>query len=169
MARISTKQRQPRATALAAGPVEIELTKLVHLPIKDLRGIWKERLESEPPDVRSREVMLRLLAWRLQAEAFGGLDLPSERKLREIADTLERTGTYEPKLRRDLSPGVVVTREWKGIVHRVAMTAGGFEYDGRRFKSLSDVARTITGTRWSGPRFFGLEQKPKRPAQRAAS
>ncbi len=91
------------------------------------------------------------------AEAFGGLDLPSERKLREIADTLERTGTYEPKQRRDLSPGVVVTREWNGAVHRVAVTTGGFEYDGRRFKSLSDVARTITGTRWSGPRFFGLE------------
>ena len=169
MARISTKQRRPSAAALAAGPVEIELTKLVHMPIKDLRGIWKERLESEPPDVRSREVMLRLLAWRLQAEAFGGLDLPSERKLREIADTLERTGTYEPKQRRDLSPGVVVTREWKGAVHRVAVTTGGFEYDGRRFKSLSDVARTITGTRWSGPRFFGLEQKPKRPALSAAS
>ena len=169
MARISTKQRRPPAAALAAGPVEIELTKLVHMPIKDLRGIWKERLESEPPDIRSREVMLRLLAWRLQAEAFGGLDLPSERKLREIADALERTGTYEPKLRRDLSPGVVITREWKGIVHRVAVTTSGFEHDGRRFKSLSDVARTITGTRWSGPRFFGLEQKPKRPARRAAS
>src|ERR1700679_2435732 len=122
MARISTKQRRSSAAALAAGPVEIELTKLVHMPIKDLRDMWKERLESEPPAVRSREGMGRLLAWRLQAEAFGGLDIASERKLREIADTLERTGTYEPKLRRDLSPGVVITREWKGIVHRVAVT-----------------------------------------------
>ena len=166
---ISTKRRRPSAAALVAGPIETELTKLVHMPIKDLRDGWKERLESEPPDVRSREVMVRLLAWRLQAEAFGGPDVATERKLREIADTLERTGTYEPKLRRDLSPGVVVTREWKGVVHRVAVTTGGFEYDGRRFKSLSDVARTITGTRWSGPRFFGLEQKPKQLAHRSAA
>jgi len=163
------KRRRRSAAALAAGPVEIGLTKLVHMPIKDLRDMWKERLESKPPAIRSREVMVRLLAWRLQAEAFGGLDLPSERKLREIADALERTGVYEPKLRRDLSPGVVVTREWKGVVHRVAVTTDGFEYDGRRFKSLSDVARTITGTRWSGPRFFGLEQKQKRLTRRAAS
>jgi hypothetical protein len=142
---------------------------LIHIPIRDLRDMWKEKLESEPPAIRSREVMVRLLAWRLQAEAFGGLDLPSERKLREIGDALERTGVYSPQLRRDLSPGVVVTREWKGVVHRVVVTTGGFDYDGRRFKSLSDVARSITGTRWSGPRFFGLEQKPKRPARRTAS
>ena len=169
MTRISMKRQRPSTAALAAGPVEIELTKLVHMPIKDLRDTWKERLENEPPAIRSREVMVRLLAWRLQAYALGGLDLPSERKLSEIADVLERTGTYEPKQRRDLSPGVVVTREWKGVVHRGAVTTGGFECDGRRLKSLSDVARTITGTRWSGPRFFGLEQKPERPARTVAS
>jgi len=168
MTRISMKRRRPSAAALATGPVEIELTKLVHMPIKDLRGIWRERLESEPPAIRSPEVMVRLLAWRLQAEAFGGLEAASERKLREIGDALERTGTYVPNQRRDLSPGVVVTREWKGVVHRVAVTTGGFEYDGRRFNSLSDVARTITGTRWSGPRFFGLEQKTERLTRRVA-
>jgi len=167
MTRTSIKRQE--SASLAAGAVEIELIKLARLPIKDLRDMWKERLGSEPPEIRSREVMARLLAWRVQAEASGGLDLPSERKLREIGDALKRTGIYEPKQRRDLSPGVVVTREWKGRVHRVAVTTGGFEYDGRRFKSLSDVARTITGTRWSGPRFFGLEQKPERPLRRTAS
>jgi hypothetical protein len=87
MARISTKRRGASA-ALAAGPIEIELTKLIHMPIKDLRDMWKKRLESEPPAIRSREVMVRLLAWRLQAEAFGGLDIASERKLREIGVAL---------------------------------------------------------------------------------
>ncbi|HWA91176.1 MAG TPA: DUF2924 domain-containing protein [Rhizomicrobium sp.] len=167
MTRTSIKRQQ--SASLAAGAVEIELIKLARLPIKDLRDVWKKRLGSEPPAIRSREVMARLLAWRVQAEDSGGLDLPSERKLREIGDALERTGTYEPKQRRDLSPGVFVTREWKGVVHRVAVTTGGFEYDGRRFKSLSDVARTITGTRWSGPRFFGLEQKTERLTRRVAS
>lgn len=167
MTRTSMKRRQP--AGLSAGTVEAELTKLARLPINDLRGIWKERLEGEPPAVRSREVMARLLGWRLQAEAFGGLDVTSERKLREISDALERTGTYEPKLRRDLSPGVVITREWKGVVHKVSVTDRGFEHEGRQFKSLSDVARTITGTRWSGPRFFGLEQKAQPTARRATS
>ena len=153
----------------AAGAIEAELIKLTLLPISDLRKIWKERLDGEPPAVRSREVMVRLLGWRLQAEALGGLDVASERKLREIGDALERTGTYRPKLRRDLSPGIVITREWKGVVHKVSVTDQGFEYEGRHFKSLSDVARTITGTRWSGPRFFGLEQKPQPTARRAAS
>jgi DUF2924 family protein len=166
MTQRATKRAQ--TAALATGAIEVELTKLALLPINDLRGIWRERLGEEPPAIRSREVMVRLLGWRLQAETFGGLDVASERKLREIADALERTGTYEPKLHRDLSPGVVITREWKGVVHKVSATERGFEYEGRNFKSLSDIARTITGARWSGPRFFGLEQKPQLTARTVA-
>lgn len=167
MTRLSMKRRQ--SAALAAGAVEAELSRLAGLPINNLRNMWKERLRGEPPALRSREVMVRLLGWRLQARTFGGLDVASERKLREIADALERTGTYELKLRRDLSPGVTITREWKGVVHKVSVTDRGFEYEGQNFKSLSDVARTITGTRWSGPRFFGLEQKSQPLARRVAS
>ena len=65
------------------------------------------------------------------------------------------------KSARDLSPGVVLTREWKGVIHKVTVMAGGFQHLGKRYGSLSDIARTITGTRWSGPRFFGLEQKER--------
>lgn len=164
----SRGQQKLSAGPSVVNPFASELESLAGQPVKTLRTIWSDRLGTEPPAIRSREVMVRLLAWRLQAEARGGLDVASERKLREIAVAFDRDGTYEPKLRRDLSPGVVVTREWKGVVHRVAVTTGGFEYDGRRFKSLSDIARTITGTRWSGPRFFGLEQRPARSAGRNA-
>jgi hypothetical protein len=160
------KGRQRNAAGLLSiSSIGAELSSLSELTINDLRAAWRERLGGEPPPIRSSDVLLRLLAWRIQAEAFGGHDAPTERKLREVARALERNGTYEPKIRRDLSPGVVLTREWKGVTHRVSVTADGFEYLGKRYKSLSDVARTITGTRWSGPRFFGLEQKSLQRAQ----
>ena len=116
----------------------------------------------------SRDVLLRLFAWRIQAECSGGLDAVTARVLRDVATGLERNGAYEPKIRNDLSPGVVLTREWKGLTYMVTVIADGFQHGGKRYKSLSDIARTITGTRWSGPRFFGLEQKSARPSRQAA-
>ena len=107
-----------------------------------------------------------MFAWHLQAAKFGGLDAQSQRQLRQIAGALERDGTYEPQIRRNVSPGVELIREWKGTAHKVTATLEGFRYDGRHFRSLSDIARTITGTRWSGPRFFGLEGKsPPTPSR----
>ena len=160
--------RQKIRTGTSADiPSEAEFKFLARQPIAALRMIWSNRLGTEPPAIRSREVMVQLLAWRLQEKAFGGLEVASERKLREIAIALDRDGTYEPQQRRDLSFGVIVTREWKGVTHRVAATPNGFEYDGRNFRSLSDVARTITGTRWSGPRFFGLEQRRARSSRKS--
>jgi hypothetical protein len=153
----------------ANSPIEVELSNLSELTIKGLRACWIERFGADPPAVRSRDVLLRIFAWRTQAKALGGLDAATERKLREIAKALERDGTYEPKIRHDLSPGVVLTREWKGITHKVTATAEGYQHLGRRHKSLSDIARAITGTRWSGPRFFGLEQKSARPSRKASS
>jgi hypothetical protein len=111
---------------------------------------------------RSSHLLRRVLAWKIQEAASGGLDAETRRTLNSVAIALERDGKYEPQIRRGLSPGVVLTREWKGIVHKVTVTRGGFECSGQRYKSLSDIARTITGTRWSGPRFFGFEQKTRR-------
>jgi hypothetical protein len=104
-------------------------------------------------------VLLRELAWALQANAFGGLNSMTERRLKQIADSLDRGEAITSKIRRDLPPGVVLTREWKGVVHTVTVTTEGFQHLGRRYASLSDIARAITGTRWSGPRFFGLDDK----------
>lgn len=142
-----------------ADDLEEELTRLSALGLDQLRREWKLRFNSAPPVVRSRETLLRLLAWEIQANMFGGLDADTTRKLRNIARALERDGDYGPKIRRDVSPGVVLTREWKGAIHKVTVTADGFQHLGKQYGSLSDIARTITGTRWSGPRFFGLEQK----------
>ena len=78
------------------------------------------------------------------------MDAATARMLREVATGLELDGTYEPKIRNDLAPGVVLTREWKGLTHTVTVIADGFQHHGKRYRSLSDIARTITGTRWSG-------------------
>ncbi len=157
---ITAKGRQRRAVGpFAVEAIERQLSGIRDLTTAQLNDVWRERFDTEPPAIRSREVLLRLLAWRLQSETFGGFDAPTELKLREIAKALERDGSYEPKIRRGLSPGVVLTREWKGVAHKVTVTAGGFQHQDKVYRSLSDIARTITGTRWSGPRFFGLEQK----------
>lgn len=156
------KARQRIAAAPdTADAIGTELESLSRLPIGELRTIWRDRLGCEPPKLRSRSVLLNELAWRIQVDTFGDLNSVTERRLAEIGKALERDGDYEPKVRRDFSPGVVLTREWKGTIHKVTVMAQGFQYLGKRYKSLSDIARTITGTRWSGPRFFGLEQKKK--------
>jgi hypothetical protein len=156
----TAKGRQRRAAGpFAVDAVERQLSGLQDLTTDQLNDVWRKRLGTEPTAIRSRKVLLRLLAWRLQSDAFGGLDAPTELNLREIANALERDGSYEPKIRRELSPGVVLTREWKGVAHKVTVTTVGFQHQGKGYRSLSNIARTITGTRWSGPRFFGLEQK----------
>ncbi len=161
------KGRQRRAAGpFAVDVIERQVSGLRDLTAKQLKDAWKERLGTEPPAIRSREVLLRLLVWRFQSEALGGFDAPTELKLREIAKALERDGSYEPKIRRELSPDVVLTREWKGVAHKVTVTARGFQHQGKEYRSLSDIARTITGTRWSGPRFFGLEQKTAKETSR---
>jgi len=152
----------PAAGSTRSDSIEHELSRLEELSLEQLRHAWHNRLGHAPPPLRTRDVMLRMLAWRIQAEAFGGFDSKMERHLKEIAKGFERDPAYRPKPVRPLSPGVVLTREWKGVLQRVTITQDGFTHLGRQFASLSDVARAITGTRWSGPRFFGLEQKERR-------
>jgi hypothetical protein len=147
--------------------ITAELLQLSGLSLPELRAAWSSHLGSSAPLIRSRKLLLRMLAWQIQEKILGGLDTHTQRTLRSIAAALEHDGNYEPKIRHDLSPGVILTREWKGIVQKVTVTAEGFQYLGKRYKSLSVIARTITGSRWSGPRFFGLQQKSA-PASRRA-
>lgn len=153
------RQQQQSAGRSRTIDVETEIVELSDRPVGELRKAWVERFQEKAPAIRSSDILLRMFAWRVQAEQFGRLDTKSVRHLRQIASVLERNGAYEPQIRRDVSPGVVLIREWKGIAHKVTVTPNGFRYQDRHYRSLSDIARTITGTRWSGPRFFGLEEK----------
>lgn len=120
-------------------------------PLEELRRRWRERFGA-PPKLRSPELLAHMLAWRLQAEREGGLDADLRRSLRRSVGA--RTSG-------DPTPGTRLVREWEGVAHEVvAMREGGYLYRGDRYKSLSEIARVITGVRWNGPRFFGLRQKP---------
>ncbi|WP_298125248.1 DUF2924 domain-containing protein [Brevundimonas sp.] len=135
--------------------IEAEVAHLLTLDLEGLRAVWRERY-GPPPKLRSPQLLRLNLAWRLQAEAFGGLDAETKRRLR-------RGGAGASAADR-LQPGVRLIREWKGVPHEVVVEDGGFRYDGRLFKSLSVIAREISGTRWNGPRFFGLRVEKARAA-----
>ena len=155
-----TKGRQRKAAGLNA--IEAELQRLENLRLCELRQAWTDRFEPPLPPLRSRELVQRMLAWEIQAAADSGLSARTAQKLDKIAEGLDSGEQVTVPARQVISSGVVLTREWRGAIHTVVVTDAGVEYEGAQYRSLSDVARTITGTRWSGPRFFGLEQKPTR-------
>ncbi|MFW2341060.1 DUF2924 domain-containing protein [Brevundimonas sp.] len=131
--------------------IEAEVAALEGMGLEELRAIWRDRY-GVPPKLRSPQLLRLNLAWRIQADAFGGLDAETKRRLR-------RGGAGAAAADR-LQPGVRLIREWKGVPHEVVVEEGGFRYDGRVWKSLSEIARHISGARWNGPRFFGLRPDP---------
>ena len=114
--------------------------------MEGLRGVWRHHWGA-PPRLRSPELLRRAIAWRIQAAAFGDLDAETARRLR--ANGSSRTNL-------SFEPGTRLTREWQGHLCEVDVTNAGYRYDGAIYRSLSEIARTITGTRWNGRRFFGL-------------
>ena len=146
-----------------AKSLDIEIARLRGLDVKELRARWHTQFGRRPPAHLPRHLLFRILAYRLQAEALGDLD----GECRRLLDRSTLPGTSgKPSLA--LSPtavsiqkGTIVTREWKGRIHRVAVVADDFAWNGKMYPSLSKVAFAITGTRWNGPRFFGLRDRPK--------
>ena len=111
-----------------------------------------------------RHLLFRVLAYRLQADRFSDLDTES-RRLLDGAGSPEDAGkrAADPnRLTTDLRPGTMLAREWNGRMQRVAVLADGFAWNGKTYPSLSKIAQAITGTRWNGPRFFGLRDKPSK-------
>ena len=130
------------------------LRSLEDLKVDGLRAIWRHQLKEEPPLLRSADILRRALADRIQMRAHGSSpDL--ERRLASTARR-HRTG-YKPTVRTAaFKPGSRLEREWKGERHQVDVVDGGYVWNGQTFTSLSPIARRITGSRWNGPRFFGL-------------
>lgn len=125
------------------------------LSLDELRCEWRRLYHKEPPRI-SRDLLTLGIAYRLQELQNGGLGKATVRKLRTLAKTLRKTGRVGPSPGLTLKPGARLVREWRGRTHTVTVTEDGFEYAGSNFESLTKVARQITGTHWSGPRFFGL-------------
>ena len=124
-----------------------------------IRDTWQRRFGEAAPRIQSSDLLLRLLAWRLQVETYGGLDEVTARQLYLMATALKNdTQTSVPEV-SGLETGTILVREWRNTEHRVLAVEGGFEHQGKRYESLTAIARAITGTNWSGPRFFGLERR----------
>jgi hypothetical protein len=145
------------------------VAKLDHLATMDgdgLRREWRRLYRSNPPRRITRDLMALAIAWKLQEQVYGGLSAAVRRKITKLGNELEAKdgGGHSSAIR--LKPGAKLVREWSGGTHVVLVTDGGFEWQGRPYHSLSMIAREITGTRWSGPRFFGLTKRPK-PVARA--
>jgi hypothetical protein len=151
-----------------ARSIRDEVNELPDVDIKELRQKWRGIMGKTAPPHIGKPLMVRILAYRIQANAYG--DLP-----REVAAFLDKLGAGTPgqdnraplpifhAATRSLSPGTLLTREWNGRTERVMVLADGFAWNGKTYDSLSKVARAITGTRWSGPAFFRPRPKEARP------
>jgi len=139
-----------------------ELTQLAHSPIAVLRARWRTVFRTDPPPAFGPDLLRRSLAYKLQEDAFGKLSAATQRELDRLVNQIEKNPTARLQLPRHIKPGSVLVRGWRGKSHRVTVLAHGFEYGGSAYQSLSEIARLITGTRWNGPRFFGLRHKTER-------
>jgi hypothetical protein len=135
--------------------IEAEIAHLRSLAIGALRRHWRVIFGRTPPADLSKDLLGRMIAWRLQERAFGALDRESLRFLNHFA----RQGSSP---RRQFKPGTVLVRDYQGERHTVTVVREGFEWQGRTYRSLSAIARAITGTVWNGPRFFALRPAARR-------
>ena len=136
------------------------LAQVAALPQKstaELKQLWRELYDREPPPY-NRPFLVKRLAYRIQELAFGGLSARAEAKLQALVEEEDRRVKGKQPVRKGDRPisGTRLIRAWQGVEHVATVLDDGFEYQGRRYKSLSAVARAITGTRWNGPLFWGL-------------
>ena len=151
---------------------DILATQLDSLPkmSKDaLPALWRQLFQTAPPDQLRRQLMVRILAYKLQEQAFWGLSSGARQRLRQMARALDKDPGAEISAAPAFKPGTRLIRQWQNQTHVVTITEKGYEYQGSRYKSLSEVARLITGTRWSGPLFFGLKSTPAKTSASARS
>ena len=144
--------------------LDVEIARLRDFDVGTLRARWQDVFRRQPPPYLPRHLLFRMLAYRLQADHLGDLDGES-RRLLDSAVSPEAAGkraVERARVTRDMSHGTMLGREWNGRMHRVAVLAEGFAWNGKTYPSLSKIALAITGTRWNGPRFFGLRDKPAR-------
>ena len=138
------------------------VTAIIHslptLPKERLVQLWKDNFDRAPGKIRP-ELMRPILAFRIQERAYGGLTPETKDRLRQVMGSLEPKRRAHNEARNRFKPGTRLVREWKGKTHEVILTDEGYDYLGKKYKSLSPIACEITGTHWSGPAFFGTRKK----------
>lgn len=143
-------------------PILARLAALKAMSVKELKAEWQTLFDAPAPN-NSRTFLENRLAYRIQELTYGGPDKQTRRLLDLLADEVEGTLTRKAQIADPRNPvvGTKLIREWDGVAHTVTVLKDGFEWNGKRYKSLSAVARSITGTRWNGYRFFGLRERKR--------
>ena len=155
MPRTKIGPAQPDRKAL-----DVEIARLRELDVAALRARWHTVFGRRSPSHLPRHLLFRILAYQLQADLLGDLDAESQRLL-DRSETPEKAGQRAVTRRPvDVRPGTMLGREWNGQMQRVTVLQNGFAWKGKNYPSLSKIALAITSTRWNGPRFFGLRDKP---------
>jgi len=134
-----------------------DIKAIASVDLESLRAQWRHRW-GEPPGFRSRELLARARAHKIQVDAFGDLPATVQRRVADLAQRFLADRGFVPPAASTLLPGSSLIREWQGQRHEVVVVADGFVYQGGKFGSLSKVAHHITGTKWNGPVFFGLKR-----------
>jgi hypothetical protein len=166
------KRRNGRASTITS--IGDEIAHLRGLDLKGLRSRWQSVFQRSPPDHLPRHLLFAITAYRIQADRVGDLDHQT-RQVLDLTVSNETGAVASARLvsfdqkRTELTPGTVLVREWDRRSQRVMVMADGFAWNGQTYDSLSRVAFAITGTKWNGPRFFGLRDKEDRPAVGARS
>ena len=135
--------------------IDQKIERLSALSVSDLRSEWRRVHKTAPPIAYTADLLLRGIAYRLQEQAYGKLPIECRRELDKLGGSAKVGGAKARRATGPLRPGSRLVRRWRGITFTVAVVDDGFLYKEENYKSLSEIARVITGTRWSGPRFFG--------------
>jgi hypothetical protein len=149
--------------AVLRNEIAAEIEAIRSMDKDQLRRRWKELFKKEVPAALTKDLLARMIAYRIQELAFGGLDRATE-KLLESYTNGKSTDTS-----RYLKSGTVVMREYQGVRHTVTIVDGSYLWNEKKYASLSTIAKEITGTSWNGPRFFGLRENTTQPSEENAS
>jgi hypothetical protein len=142
--------------------VEAELERLPKARIADLRNRYRELFGAEPPKAFGPDLLRRSIAHRIQEKAYGGLSRDHQRLLDQLVKAAQAKPNGRIALPRQIKPGSELVRTWNRRTYRIVVMEKGFAWEGRTYSSLSEIAFGITGTKWNGPRFFGLRSTAKR-------
>ena len=162
MRRHTAFQTEPSATFPTIPPADVlgRLAALKDTPMAELKQQWRELFGKEPPAF-NRPYLVSRLAYRIQELAYGGLRPETRARLEALGEQLDGGNVVLRRTRADNRPltGTRLLREWQGVEHTVTVLVDGFDWEGQPYKSLSAIARAITGTRWNGWTFFGLRSR----------
>jgi len=168
------REKRRKRSCRTEASVEDEIVHLRGLDLKGLRARWQSVLQRPAPDHLPRHLLFAIVVYRIQADRFGDLEHES-RQLLDRTDPMETRAEMSARLLKfdqrgsELTPGTVLVREWDRRSQRVMVMSDGFAWNGQTYDSLSKVAFAITGTKWNGPRFFGLRDKEDRSATETGS